>query len=187
MSDPRETKQALRAELRARRRDMPTVQRWVLARAIAQRLDLILPQKGVTIGVYAAVRGELPVAEALLELGGDRRWAWPRTEPATREMTFHLWPRRPDATGAHGIPEPPVSAPLATCDAFVVPGVAFDRAGVRLGSGAGYYDRFFDRNRNLGPRIGVCASYALVAGLPADAWDVRMTHVVTERETLILT
>jgi 5-formyltetrahydrofolate cyclo-ligase len=90
--------------------------------------------------------------------------------------------------GAHGIPEPDSSAPQIdadTLDALLVPGVAFTRSGVRLGQGGGFYDRFIPKMRPDAPRIGLCHSWQVVDDLPAEPHDVRVTHVVTEKETFV--
>jgi 5-formyltetrahydrofolate cyclo-ligase len=69
-----------------------------------------------------------------------------------------------------------------------VPGLAFDRAGNRLGRGKGYYDRFLVRARRGGPglaAIGVCLAGQLVAEVPHSALDQRVDGVVTDAETLL--
>lgn len=82
-------------------------------------------------------------------------------------------------TGAFGIREPKQDAPSADpqqLDLVVVPGMAFDRHGNRLGHGKGYYDRFL---RPLSvPRIGICFPFQLVEDVPHDELDCRMDEVI---------
>lgn len=65
-------------------------------------------------------------------------------------------------------------------DAALVPGLAFDRRGVRLGFGKGYFDELLARLPAAAARIGVLAQALLVDELPAAAHDVRMSHLATE-------
>ncbi len=60
---------------------------------------------------------------------------------------------------------------------WLVPGLAFDNRGNRLGLGKGYYDRFLTGAR--GKKLGICYEWQLVDAVPSDPWDVRMDVVVT--------
>ena len=64
-------------------------------------------------------------------------------------------------------------------DFALVPGVAFTRGGVRLGRGAGHYDRYLPALRPDVPRVGVCFAGQVADALPAEPHDVRMTHLAT--------
>ncbi len=66
---------------------------------------------------------------------------------------------------------------------FVVPGLAFDPRGARLGRGRGWYDRALDAHRG-GVRLGLGFDFQVVAALPEAPWDVRMHAVVTESRLL---
>ena len=78
---------------------------------------------------------------------------------------------------------PPDGGPPLPPDArgvlFVVPGVAFDERGVRLGRGDGWYDRALARHP-AGDRIGLAYDFQVVSRLPEAPWDVRMHAVVTD-------
>ncbi len=67
----------------------------------------------------------------------------------------------------------------AAIDLIVVPGVAFDAAGGRLGMGAGYYDRFLPQ-AHLACRLGLAWSMQVVTAVPLDEYDVRMDYLLTE-------
>jgi 5-formyltetrahydrofolate cyclo-ligase len=81
-------------------------------------------------------------------------------------------------TGAFGIMEPVGEAYAGEVDLVVVPGVAFDLQGHRLGRGRGYYDRFLPSTR--ASKIGVAFRLQIVDAVPADEWDVVMDEVITE-------
>ena len=86
--------------------------------------------------------------------------------------------------GRFGIPEPtvPVFAAENVLDLIIVPGVAFDRAGHRIGRGGGFYDRLLPQYRTV--RVGICFGFQCLEAVPAQAHDIRMDWVATETEIL---
>ena len=84
-------------------------------------------------------------------------------------------------TGAYHIGEPSgaVFTDYGTIDLAVVPGVAFDAEGCRLGRGKGYYDRALTRLQSY--RIGVCFQFQLLPHIPVEATDLPMNEVWTEQ------
>lgn len=84
--------------------------------------------------------------------------------------------------GAYGISEPSVIQPAAIedTDVILVPGLAFDRSGGRMGFGKGYYDRLLDNTRCI--KIGLCYDFQLHNTIPTQSHDVMMDFVVTEKE-----
>lgn len=90
--------------------------------------------------------------------------------------------------GNFGIPEP--AGPIKTTplpDIALVPGVAFDISGSRIGYGKGYYDRFLSAHalRNCF-RLGVCFESQIVKKISPSRGDVRMNAVITERRLLVV-
>src|SRR5206468_9474683 len=86
-----------------------------------------------------------------------------------------------EGTGAPGAAD----LPSGSLDGvlFVVPGVAFDRRGVRLGRGFGWYDRALAEH-GRGARIGLGCDFQIVAELPEAPWDIRMHAVVSEARVI---
>lgn len=87
--------------------------------------------------------------------------------------------------GAFGISEPPLTAkvvPNSEVDVWLIPALAFDERGVRLGRGGGFYDRFLAES--AGVRIGVGYDSMILKQLPCDEWDQSMDLIVTERRLL---
>jgi len=124
-----------------------------------------------------------PVLEQALRQG--KEVYLPRCNPAAREMNFHrITSLEGLQPGAHDIPEPAETnyelriTNYALC---IVPGIAFDKSGFRLGYGGGYYDRFLARHRNL-KTLGICYDFLLRASLPRDVTDVAVERVLTEGE-----
>ena len=84
---------------------------------------------------------------------------------------------------AFGLLEPPESSheiPPESFDLVVVPGLAFDRHGYRVGFGAGYYDRFLAETSAI--RVGLCYAFQVVDSVPSEAHDQPVDFVATDRE-----
>ena len=69
-------------------------------------------------------------------------------------------------------------------DLVIVPGVAFDRSGNRLGFGAGYYDRFLPRTAEGTPAVAIAFALQVVPEVPTGAMDRRVDAIVTEAEVI---
>lgn len=84
------------------------------------------------------------------------------------------------AIGSYGIAEP-TGAPFTdygTIDLAVIPGIAFDRYGHRLGRGKGYYDRLLPQIP--APKVGICFPFQLIEEVPAEAFDFRMDTIIAQ-------
>ena len=177
-----EARAALRASMRARRAALrPETQREA-AEALAERLSRAFPG-AETIGVYAATQGELSLEAFIRASSQALRFAWPRT---TGEGAMELAVAEIDALtpGKYGIltaKNAPVLAPRAL-DVMLIPGTAFSRDGGRLGMGGGYYDRYLAKVRPDCLRVGVGYQWQLVETLPLLPHDIRMTHLVSDKE-----
>ncbi|HEX6039255.1 5-formyltetrahydrofolate cyclo-ligase, partial [Longimicrobium sp.] len=113
---------------------------------------------------------------------------YPRTL-ADRTMTLHTVPSADGLrAGRYGIREPDVDAcparRIEDVDAALIPGLAWDRAGHRLGRGAGYYDRMLADPGWRGFRCGLFFAAQETSSVPHDAWDVPLHAIVTEREVV---
>lgn len=74
---------------------------------------------------------------------------------------------------------------LREIDLIIVPGVAFDRQGNRLGRGKGYYDRTL--SQVTAPKIGVCFHFQFLDQIPAEPFDIRMDRIITDKEEFTAT
>lgn len=69
-------------------------------------------------------------------------------------------------------------------DLILVPGVAFDRRGYRIGYGAGYYDRFFNKlNKNV-PKVALAFDIQIVENIPQGYYDIPVDYIITEKEII---
>jgi 5-formyltetrahydrofolate cyclo-ligase len=95
---------------------------------------------------------------------------------------------QPLAAGVWGIREPEPAAPEVAPDILIVPLLAFDRAGQRVGYGAGYYDRTIAALRARQPVLAIGLAFAAqeIAAVPATPHDAPLDLVLTEREVIDL-
>ena len=135
---------------------------------------------------YLALPSEVDL-DAVFEAGiaSGKAMAAPRADWAARSMVAALVEDVADVastrTGSVVIREPRADAAVIEVpDLVLVPGLAFDAAGRRLGRGAGFYDRFLAGLPGGIPFVGVCFGCQVVDEVPAEAHDVRMTALVTE-------
>ncbi len=77
---------------------------------------------------------------------------------------------------------PPTSAPEVTPDIVLVPGLAFDKNGVRLGRGGGFFDRYFSEYRGL--KLGLCFDQQWCQFLPCETHDQKMDALLTETQLI---
>ena len=171
MSD---TKTELRAKMRAiagKRADSTA-----LSASLSKQLrNCPLWQSSAMIAAFSALSDE---PDALDPWPQKKRVALPRISDA--DLTFHWVACREELRpGRFGISEPPAEASEAGngFDLILVPGLAFDLRGGRLGRGKGYYDRFLPTASGL--RVGVCFEDQIVEAIPGEPHDVRMDFVVT--------
>lgn len=100
---------------------------------------------------------------------------------------FALGPDTPLITGHKGIREPAVRIPVFPwdVDCFIIPGLAFDAHGGRLGYGKGYYDRILARCAKTTRIVAICYDWQVVdQQLPCEAHDVRMHQIITEKRVI---
>jgi 5-formyltetrahydrofolate cyclo-ligase len=138
---------------------------------------------GLVVASYRPVRGEAdpePLERAAMAAGCVLALPW--IDNRTVPMRFLAWsPDRLLMAGPFGLEQPPADAPELAPDIILTPLVAFDRAGGRLGQGAGYYDRAFALHADCW-RVGVAWSIQEVPRVPVDHRDVALQAVATEEE-----
>jgi 5-formyltetrahydrofolate cyclo-ligase len=159
--------------------------------AILERLTLLEPvRRALTLMVYLNFGSEV-VTDDLVRWGlrNGKRIAVARCIPESRGLAAcQIGGLEEVAPGHYGIREPkaPSSLPVPAgeIDAVIVPAVAFDRRGYRIGYGGGYYDRFLPQAPQA-VRIGIAFACQVVDRLPVDVHDIPMDGIVTDAETII--
>ena len=130
-----------------------------------------------------------PVLEALHERGHPI--GLPAMPGAAQPLTFRAWqPGAELQDGGYGTRVPPESAPLIVPRVLLVPMLAFDRAGYRLGYGGGFYDRTLAHLRGDQPEtlaVGVAYQGQEVDSVPRGHYDQRLDMILTEQGPVALT
>ncbi|MDR2503717.1 MAG: 5-formyltetrahydrofolate cyclo-ligase [Deltaproteobacteria bacterium] len=202
------SKVSLRACMRARRRALPEEEAARLSVLLQRRvLDLVLWRQARGVGLYVSARGEAGT-DLLLEAAwtegkkvflprvipdrvGEMVWAGCRGREQLKLGAYGLWEPDPaqcppalftNEAGQGEVERPPAaSAALPWPELFLLPGLAFDRQGRRLGQGGGYYDRFLAGAKPAGVfTVGLAYTFQLVDALPAAHWDQPVQAVCTE-------
>ena len=181
-------KKALRRDLLARRRAMDQAVWQTASKAAQQRLaNLELFQQAGSIALYSPI--QLEVDTELLfttALSAGKRVLYPVV--CGNNLLFREVSETSQRTaGAFGILEPCIVGEdhsLAAVDLIVVPGVAFDLLGHRIGFGKGYYDRCLSQHQKHGTLVGLCHDFQLLDEIPAEGHDIRMQYVVTDTRVI---
>jgi 5-formyltetrahydrofolate cyclo-ligase len=147
-----------------------------------------LPGEVNTQGIFEACWSMGKAVYVPYVMRGERRLGWARREQGDALVTGQMNLQEP-------LPENRREAPLEEIQLLLIPGVAFDRKGRRLGYGKGYYDKFLGQFPQLDvsnrrktaqlrekspPKIGLAFSVQIVDAVPQDSWDLAMDAVVTE-------
>ena len=151
---------------------------------VAAHTDALAIPLGSVVGAYVAMAGEADPHLILKKLAlMDCTFAFPRVAAKKKPLEFHLWQAgRELVKSAFGVLEPASDWPPAHPSILLVPMLAFDKDGYRLGYGGGFYDMTLGALRAAGDTraIGVAFAGQEVANLPREAHDQRLDMIVTE-------
>ncbi len=182
--EPQLLKKRLRSKLRHQRESLSDEEVRAASKVVCQRLDESARLAGAhRIAGYVAVRKEVDIRAYLTNcMDQQLEVCLPRVVgPGTMEFcAIQGWDEL--QPGAFGIDEPVGEAvPVESIDVFLVPGLAFDRRGHRLGFGKGFYDRALPQTEAW--IVGVAHHWQLVEKqLPTEDHDRAVDSVVTDRE-----
>jgi 5-formyltetrahydrofolate cyclo-ligase len=145
-------------------------------------------QNAEVVMAYVPIRNEVDTGGLIdAALAAGKHVAFPVTDTRRKEIYPRIVMRYPEdlVAGPFGINEPRPSCPVAApeeIDLILVPGVAFDAKGFRLGYGEGYYDRFLPLTS--GTSIGLAYSFQLVKTVFPEKHDWPVDFIVTEEITI---
>ena len=187
----REAKRALRQNVLAAREAMPEGARAAASQAIAERFARRADfESARAILVTLPFRNEWDTRVLVrAALAAGKTVAAPRVDNATRMLELYAIAdlERDVVLSSQGIPEPAAHCPpvpRAAIDFVVVPGLAFDREGHRLGYGGGYYDRLLPLLSPRASRVAGAFDLQIVGEVPVGANDVGIDGVVSEAREL---
>jgi 5-formyltetrahydrofolate cyclo-ligase len=190
MSEVQTAKVELRREMVARRNALPSAARAAAAEEIAARLFPIPVAPGAVVSGFMPMKSEINPVPLMKKLAGKgARLALPVVAGPGNPLVMRAWNfGEPLASGVWGIREPKPEAEEVEPDILLVPLLAFDRTGHRLGYGGGYYDLTIARLRARKAVVAVGLAYAAleIADLPVTPRDAALDLVLTEREVIDL-
>lgn len=175
-----EEKKSLRRQISEKKKQLS---RERIEKASAVLTDMLAASDGwknaKSVYIYLSYNSEV-ITDGLarLALSQGKTLAVPLCE-SREEMSFRIINSLDDVkAGYMGIREPDASAPIAHDETalVVMPGLAFDRGGGRMGYGGGYYDRFLEKEPQH-PTAALCFDFQLVEKVPADEHDVPVDRV----------
>lgn len=188
-NDLSRVKSDLRTQAMARRRTAALASDGSAGARIADNLmDAGVVPADATVSGYWPIGDEADALAALRLLARHGHTvALPVVVGRGRPLEFRRWTEGDEmATGSFGIREPLARAPVVEPRILLVPLLAFDRSGFRLGYGGGFYDRSLAglRARRHTVAIGIAWSAQEVASVPHDSRDEPLDWVITERQTI---
>ncbi len=176
-------KQLIRDKMLTRRSQCDLAQRHDSGRVVQERfLALDAFGSAQCLALYSPIRNEVETAlVAKAALAAGKRVVYPRVE-GDQLVFVQITDLTRLKPGSFNVPEPAggVIADPADIDLCVVPGVAFDRKGHRLGYGRGFYDRFLSSCRQQMLRVGFAYDFQVVDCLPTGEYDQSLSVIVTE-------
>jgi len=137
-------------------------------------------QKARCVALYYSMDDEVQTVELINEWYERKNLVLPTI--SGKNMNFHTYTGMGNTSiGALGITEPVNTKQIQPeeIDLIIVPGVAFDHKGNRIGRGKGFYDRFLSKINNT-TTIGICFGFQLMERIPAENHDIKMDMVITE-------
>ncbi len=150
-------------------------------------LDSDIFASSQNIGLYQSAFHELETKLLFEESKGiGKKLAYPKIEDEKGPLVF-FWVDTQDQLqkSKWGVFEPDEKrgaqkASMDEIDLLIIPGLAFDRSGFRLGRGKGFYDRTL--KNFLGQRLGLAYSFQLFSQIPHETWDEKVNWLATEKE-----
>ena len=188
----REAKQAMRTAVASVRDALDPAWRALASEALVDRIAA-LPTfaDSRTVLLTAPFRSEWDSRPLIVRsLAAGKTVVLPRVDEGARmlELRRIVDPARDIVAGYRGLPEPAPSCervPAASVDWVLVPGIAFDRSGGRLGYGGGYYDRLLPVLPARAARVAGAFSAQIVDAVPSAPHDITMDTVVTEAGVVV--
>lgn len=182
------TKDEIRQQMRDQRREVTPEERTALGRAVCKKVTdapIRLLLRAWRVCIYLSTKNEIPTRYLAREVWENGREvcvpAWSRSDE--RYKLYAIDPKMRLITGHHGIREPAVKVPVMPwdVDAFILPGLAFDTCGGRLGYGAGHYDYLLGKASRAVPKIALCYDWQVLdEPVPQEPHDIPVDWIVTD-------
>ncbi len=188
LTETAQTKAALRTAALALRDALPTAERQAAAEAIAARTFPVAVTPGIIICGFSPMKTEINPIPLMCNLAdAGAQLALPAIAGRGKPLIMRAWHfGAPLKAGQWGIREPMPEAGEVAPDILIVPLACFDRAGHRIGYGAGYYDMTINALRAKKKIVAIGIGFAAqeIVKVPATERDARLDLVLTEREII---
>jgi 5-formyltetrahydrofolate cyclo-ligase len=184
-----ELKSIIREEAMKKRDAIPLPVKKAKSLAIKDRLFSIEEfSRASSVLFYASFRSEVDTSILIQEaISMGKKAVLPKVDSNLTSLTKHsVNGMHETSSGYMGIPEP-VTDPccnIEEIDLIIVPGIAFDETGGRIGYGGGYYDRLLPRVKGLRPIVALAYEEQIYDNLPRAEHDIEMDIVLTDRKTI---
>lgn len=185
-------KKILRKEILTKRNNIDIAEKEKMDKKILDRFyESKYYKEAKNIFIYISYESEIDTKDIINKAFNDNKKIYvPRTEFKTRLMdAVEIKSLDNLVKSEYGILEPSVKEPHIDpneLDLIVVPGVAFDRDGGRMGYGAGFYDRYFKKisNDNIKRIVKLALAYdfQVLEEVPMNAQDIPVSYIITEKE-----
>lgn len=180
-------KNQIRKEMKIKRRVMEKLDvAQKSQKAAALFLNSEIYKSAQTIMLYMPLGNETDTSEIIKTAFGDgKRLVLPVTEEVSGKITPYVFDEATELMkGGFSVDEPQnaVLAEKTEIDAVIVPGIAFDKRGTRIGFGKGCYDMFLKDMRTV--KIGFCYDFQICEQIPSDMHDIKMDFIITENEII---
>jgi 5-formyltetrahydrofolate cyclo-ligase len=173
-------------ELLSQKRRMLTVE--MVRESSDQVVSLIeqLPafQAAQTVLIYYPTRNEIDVLSLIKKYKRTKTFLFPVVKGRSMDACPYEGNEKMHR-GKYNIPEPTTAPYTGKIDLTIVPGLAFDAKGNRLGRGGGYYDRFISATKSQSLLVGVGYDFQMVDSVPTNLFDKRMNYVVSPSKGII--
>ncbi len=143
-------------------------------------------QNAKSVLFYYSVQSEVSTLDLLSQFVKKKSLFLPRLYDEKTFMTPRFSSFDELEPNRYGVPEPPIPSEFnesPKLDLIIVPGVAFDREGNRLGMGKGYYDRFLENYDGV-PKMALAYSEQVLDSVPKEPYDIGIDFIVTENEVI---
>lgn len=180
-------KQRFRRQMKERLKKLTKDEYHSFNQRLSQRfLNLDIVRTATTIMLYYSIGREVSTIALIRELlSQGKRVGLPICTPSRNlevGQIVGLEQVQPKMVGSFSLMEPMTGVPLlepAELELIVLPGLTFDKAGYRLGHGAGYYDRFLQEKKSAGFRLGLAYPFQVVDKVPVAAHDAPLDGLLT--------
>lgn len=173
-----EQKKALRAKVRRASAELDGAEKNRQSRSVVEQIEASAEfRRAQTVAAFWPLADEVQIGEAVARWAAVKRVVLPVV--VGDEMVFRRYvPTEAMERGALNTVHPARGEEVdpGQIDLVIVPGMAFDRAGGRMGRGKGFYDRYLCRC--AAPKMGVCLAHQIVDSVPSEPHDLKMDVVI---------